>query len=59
VTLASNAVRRISTAQRDILIKGDIIANLRSFPNHGKTMVDKEALADAGTRMDVVARQKS
>ena len=59
MALARNAVRRIGAAKRDILVKGDVIPDLRGFTDDREAMVDEEPLADTRAGMNVVSRQKT
>jgi hypothetical protein len=53
MALAADPGGRIGPAQRDVLVDGDIVADLRRFADHGEAMVDEEVAADPGAGMDV------
>src|SRR5207248_11339914 len=57
--LSANTLRRVGAAERHVLVNGDVVADLGRFANHAEAMVEKEALADPGTRMDVDAGQET
>ena len=59
MALAADPRRRIGPAQGDVLIDGDIIADLGGFADHGEAMVDKEIGADLGARMNVDRGQEA
>ena len=49
-------VGRVGAAQGDVLVHGDIVANLGRFTNHAETMVEEEIAANLGAGVNVYAR---
>jgi hypothetical protein len=56
VALAARTRGRVGAAQCHMLVNGDVVADLRALTDHAEAVVEEEALADLGARMDVDPR---
>ena len=59
VALAADAGGRVGAAQRDVLVDGDVVADLGGLADHGEAMVDEEVRADLRAGMDVDRGQQA
>ena len=59
VALAADAGGRVGAAERDMLVDGDVVADLGAFADHAEAVIEEEALADLGAGMDVDRRSGS
>ena len=59
VALAADAGGRVGAAERDVLVDGDVVADLGGLADHGEAVIDEEALADLRAGMDVDRGQEA
>ena len=59
VALAADAGRRVGAAERDMLVDGDVVADLGGLADHAEAVVEEEALADLRAGMDVDRGQEA
>ena len=59
MALAADARRRVGAAQRDMLVDGDVVADLGALADHAEAVIEEEALADLRAGMDVDRGQEA
>ena len=59
VALAADAGRRVGAAQRDMLVNGDVVADLGALADDAEAVVEEEALADLRAGMNVDRGQEA
>ena len=59
VALAGDAVGRVGAAQGDVLVDGDVVADLGGLADHDEAVVDEEIAADLRAGMDVDRGQEA
>ena len=59
MALAADTGRRVGAAERDLLVDGDIVADLGAFADHAEPMIEEKALPDLRTRMNVDAGEEA
>src|SRR5437868_4220438 len=59
MALAAHARGRIGAAQRDMLIDGHVIVDFGAFADYAEAVVEKEALSDLCSGMDVDSSQEA
>src|SRR6185312_573710 len=59
VPLSGDSGRRVRTAQRDVLVDRDVVADFRGFADDAEAVIEEGPLPDPGAGMDVDRRQEA